>query len=270
MRQATPSSCNTTMAMDASSVSDDFSDYDVISNSGLDSSLADLSLAMSEPPPAQAARDRFDTATLSPEDIQKWTRDSEGKTKRRSSSADQRTVRVYVDGVFDIFGVGHALQLRQAKLAFPAVHLVVGVFSDELCSSYGSPAIFPHVERCEVVRHCRWVDEVIGDAPWRVDEQLLSKRRIDYVAIDEGITVDPKYDTVRVKGYDEVKKLGRVILTRRTHGLTAHPVSKSLSTPIPVQTASLLSLPTPTAEKPDDRDREPLSMPIVDLMDPFA
>ncbi|PBK99209.1 Nucleotidylyl transferase [Armillaria gallica] len=263
------------MAMDASSVSDDFSDYDVISNSGLDSSLAELSLAMSEPPPAQAARDRFDTATLSPEDIQKWTRESEGKTKRRSSSADQRTVRVYVDGVFDIFGVGHALQLRQAKLAFPSVHLVVGVFSDELCSSYGSPAIFPHVERCEVVRHCRWVDEVIGDAPWRVDEQLLSRRRIDYVAIDEGITVDPKYDTVRVKGYDEVKKLGRVILTRRTHGLIAHPVSKSLSTPgppthMPVQTASLLSLPTPTAEKPDDRDREPLSMPIVDLMDPFA
>ncbi|KAK0188757.1 hypothetical protein F5146DRAFT_1104235 [Armillaria mellea] len=213
--------------MDASSVSDDFSDYDVISNSGLDSSLADLSLAMSEPPPAQAARDRFDTATLSPEDIQKWTRESEGKTKRRGSSADQRTVRVYVDGVFDIFGVGHALQLRQAKLAFPSVHLVVGVFSDELCSSYGSPAIFPHVERCEVVRHCRW--------------QLLSRRRIDYVAIDEGITVDPKYDTVRVKGYDEVKKLGRVILTRRTHGLTAHPVSKSLSTPIPGIPESLLS-----------------------------
>ncbi len=65
------------------------------------------------------------------------------------------------------------------------------------------------------------MDEVIGDAPWRVDEQLLSKRRIDYVAIDEGITVDPKYDTVRVKGYDEVKKLGEccvgVFITSNTN-----------------------------------------------------
>ncbi|KAG7444328.1 Nucleotidylyl transferase [Guyanagaster necrorhizus] len=256
--------------MDASSVSDDFSDYDVISNSGMDSSLADLSLAMSEPPPTKEARDLYNTATLSPEDIQKWTRESQAKSKQRSSSAEQRTVRVYVDGVFDIFGVGHALQLRQAKLAFPSVHLIVGVFSDELCSSYGSPAIFPHVERCEVVRHCRWVDEVIGDVPWRVDEQLLSRRRIDYVAIDEGTTVDPKCDTVRVKGYDDIKKLGKVILTKRTHGLTAHPVSKLLTTPgppphIPVQPANLLSLPTPTAEEPEERDHEPLSQPIVDL-----
>ena len=85
----------------------------------------------------------------------------------------------------------HALQLRQAKLAFPSVYLMVGVFSDDDCRQHGSPAIAPHVERCEVVRHCRWVDEVIGDAPWQLNDAFILGRRIDYVAIDEGTSVDP-------------------------------------------------------------------------------
>lgn len=102
----------------------------------------------------------------------------------------------------------HALQLRQAKLSFPSVHLIVGVFSDEQVDLYGAPTTFSHVERCELVRHCRWVDEVIGDAPWQVDETLLRRRKIDYVAIEEGITVDPRCHRNRLYGYDEMKRLG--------------------------------------------------------------
>lgn len=101
----------------------------------------------------------------------------------------------------------HALQLRQAKLAFPNVQLAVGVFPDGTCERYGHKVRIPHVERCELVRHCRWVDEVVEDAPWRIDDAFLSANRIDYVAIDEGASVDPAYDKERVKGYDLVKSL---------------------------------------------------------------
>jgi choline-phosphate cytidylyltransferase len=97
----------------------------------------------------------------------------------------------------------HALQLRQAKLSFPTVHLMVGVFPDEICGSK-----VPHVERCELVRHCRWVDEVIGEAPFTVNEGFMGARKIDYVGVEEGISVDPGYDMVRVKAYDELKRLG--------------------------------------------------------------
>lgn len=70
------------------------------------------------------------------------------------------------EGVYDLFhfgwvvirpdlGVGvdsgfdrHALQLRQAKLAFPSVYLLVGVNSDELVRQHKSRSVMNHAERC--------------------------------------------------------------------------------------------------------------------------
>ena len=102
------------------------------------------------------------------------------------------------------------LQLRQAKLSFPAVQLVVGVFSDEVCEEHNTPVQVPLEDRCEVLRHCRWVDEVVPDAPWTLNEKFLRARQIDYVAIDEGTSVDPDCDRDRLKGYDLVKGLSEL------------------------------------------------------------
>lgn len=83
--------------------------------------------------------------------------------------------------------LSHALQLRQAKLSFPQVHLMVGVCSDVLCAQHKSAPAMTHAERCEAVRHCRWADEVIPDAPWVVDQAFLDKYQIDYIAHDEEV-----------------------------------------------------------------------------------
>lgn len=38
--------------------------------------------------------------------------------------------------------------------------------------------------------------------------QFIKEKGIDYVAVDEGSSVDPNYDIARVRGYDELKKQG--------------------------------------------------------------
>jgi len=215
-------------SLDTSSVlsNDDLSDYDVISDGhrSLESSIADLSHVdtdaadIREPPPLQAARQRFDTVALSANDIQTYVQKASTSAANARWSGDEaaRTVRVYVDGIFDPFQAKDALQLRQAKLSFPSVHLMVGVFADEFCESHKTPIIWAHVDRCEVLRHCRWVDEVVPDAPWTLDEKFLRTKRIDFVAIDEGSSVNPACDKDRLRGYDLVKTLRKAIPTRRT------------------------------------------------------
>ena len=103
-------------SLDAASVlsSDDLSDYDVISSSdghrSLDSSIADLGhvhAPLREPPPLAPARDRFDTAALAPDDIQAYVQNAVPAAAAaalvRGADGELRTVRVYVDGVWDPF-----------------------------------------------------------------------------------------------------------------------------------------------------------------------
>ncbi|KIL60710.1 hypothetical protein M378DRAFT_83437 [Amanita muscaria Koide BX008] len=127
-----------------------------------------------------------------------------------------RPVRIYADGVYDLFHFGHALQLRQAKSSFPSVHLLVGVNSDEQVREHKSRTVMNHQERLEAVRHCRWVDEVVPDAPWIIDNKFLEKYQIDYVAHDE----DPYISAGQADVYGHLKEQGKFLPTRRTPGIS--------------------------------------------------
>lgn len=132
-----------------------------------------------------------------------------------------RPVRIYADGVFDLFHLGHMKQLEQAKKALPNVEMVVGVPNDELVHKYKGLTVLTDKQRYESLRHCRWVDEVIEDAPWEVTQEFLDKHKIDYVAHDDAPYAGPNgQDDV----YKFVKERGQFLTTQRTDGISTSDI----------------------------------------------
>lgn len=102
--------------------------------------------------------------------------------------------------------------------SFPNVHLIVGVCNDEVTHKFKGKTVMMEEERYESLRHCRWVDEVVRDAPWHVTEEFLDAHRIDYVAHDAAPYADASGQTDDVYGL--VKRLGRFKETQRTEGVS--------------------------------------------------
>jgi hypothetical protein len=100
-----------------SDADDSDADYDVVSASGLSSSLASLPPPSAPPPviepePSADALSRFATTTLSAEDVRAYVKRAllarSGLDESELARLDRpgRTVRVYVDGSFDVLHAG--------------------------------------------------------------------------------------------------------------------------------------------------------------------
>lgn len=113
---------------------------------------------------------------------------SRKKVSDAKADTSGRVYRVYCDGVFDLFHIGHMKMLEQAKKALgddgKKVHLICGVCSDELVHRFKGRTVMNHWTRCESARHCKWVDEVAEDAPWVISDDFIQKYNIDFVAHD--------------------------------------------------------------------------------------
>ena len=89
------------------------------------------------------------------------------------------STRVYVDMVGDLFHAGHVALLRAAREL--GDHVVVGVLSDETATAYKRRPIMTLTERVAVIEACRYVDEVIPDAPDRLTAEFLDEHQLAVV-----------------------------------------------------------------------------------------
>ncbi len=87
--------------------------------------------------------------------------------------------RVYVDMVADLFHYGHVELLRQARAL--GDYLLVGVHADDAVLAHKRKPIMTMEERVACVAGCRYVDEVLPNAPWVTDRDWIEKHNIHLV-----------------------------------------------------------------------------------------
>lgn len=90
--------------------------------------------------------------------------------------------------VADLFHFGHVNFLKQAKSQ--GDFLLVGVHADEAVTVYKRRPIMTMEERVASVRGCRYVDEVVPDAPITIERDWIEKHQIDLVMHGDDFSPD--------------------------------------------------------------------------------
>ena len=75
-------------------------------------------------------------------------------------------------------------------------------------------------ERVEILKHCKWVDEVICPCPWEISLDFLEKHNIQYVAHDAIPYVAGGTGDI----YGPIKAAGKFKETQRTEGISTSDI----------------------------------------------
>ena len=99
----------------------------------------------------------------------------------------------YVPGIFDMFHIGHLNILRNARLHCD--RLIAGVVSDEMAErAKGRRPVVPLVERLEIVRAVRHVDEVVVETADKIE--MWRQLRFDVIIKGDDWRGTPKGDAL--------------------------------------------------------------------------
>eukprot|EP01127_Copromyxa_protea_P007872 TRINITY_DN1788_c0_g1_i2.p1 TRINITY_DN1788_c0_g1~~TRINITY_DN1788_c0_g1_i2.p1 ORF type:complete len:350 (-),score=97.59 TRINITY_DN1788_c0_g1_i2:91-1140(-) len=109
---------------------------------------------------------------------------------------------------------GHANALRQAKAL--GDYLIVGVHSDAEIRKHKGPPVMSEAERYAAVRACKWVDEVVEDAPYVTSLEWMANYEADFCVHGDDIVCDADGNDT----YREVRAAGKFKTVPRTHGVS--------------------------------------------------
>ncbi|KAI9228551.1 MAG: hypothetical protein DHS80DRAFT_27209 [Piptocephalis tieghemiana] len=131
-----------------------------------------------------------------------------------TQASTRKPIRIWVDGCFDMMHYGHANALRQAKMM--GDYLVVGVHSDAEIAKNKGPTVMKEDERYAAVEACKWVDEVVRDAPYTTELEYLDRYNCDFCVHGDDITTAADGTDC----YQKVKDAGRYRECKRTQGVS--------------------------------------------------
>jgi choline-phosphate cytidylyltransferase len=98
---------------------------------------------------------------------------------KEQSNVQRPKCTVYMDGVFDLFHIGHLEAIRQcAKLGN---RVIIGVTGDVDATGYKRLPVVLESERTAIVRALREVDDVVCPCPLIVTQEFMQAKRIDLV-----------------------------------------------------------------------------------------
>ena len=87
--------------------------------------------------------------------------------------------RVYADMVGDLFHYGHVEFLRKAREL--GTYLIAGIVADDVAELSKKKPILTMEERVTSVAGCKYVDQVLPNAPWRIDRAWIIQHHIQLV-----------------------------------------------------------------------------------------
>jgi cytidyltransferase-like protein len=123
--------------------------------------------------------------------------------------------------VADLFHYGHVEFLRRAREMGDA--LLVGIHSDATVASYKRRPVMTMEERIGVVAACRYVDEVIADAPLSVSREWIDRHSIDLV-----VHGDDMSEEAAERMYAEPAALGILRTIPYTPGISTTEILRRL------------------------------------------
>lgn len=91
-------------------------------------------------------------------------------------------MRIYCDGIFDLFHKGHLEHFKKIHQYFnEPIHLIVGIISDKVAINYKRKPVFNENKRLKIIESILYVNETFITDTLILDESFFDKYKIDYI-----------------------------------------------------------------------------------------
>jgi glycerol-3-phosphate cytidylyltransferase len=125
----------------------------------------------------------------------------------------------YTYGVYDLFHIGHVNLFKRIKQK--CSKLIVGVHNDEQVMTYKNKPIINYYDRLEIVKSCRYVDEIYENADLITTDNVLIKLKADFIFAGNE---NPEY----LKKYYQVSS-DKLVLLDRTENVSTSKIKNILA-----------------------------------------